>query len=92
MSAETFVFTQLQSGALPTELSEVFLRTNHHYLILINSTRDGKHSYVPKFKAFGRLNPYLIIGRGHWYHRGVWNEQSTAEIALPIDSGMYALK
>ena len=36
MSAETFVFTQLQSGALPTELSEVFQRTNLHYLILIN--------------------------------------------------------
>ncbi|MBT5844735.1 MAG: hypothetical protein HOH79_07140 [Euryarchaeota archaeon] len=42
MSAETFVFTQLQSGALPTELSEVFQRTNLHYLILINRKRDGK--------------------------------------------------
>lgn len=36
MSAETFVFTQLQSGALPTELSEVFLAKSLPYLILIN--------------------------------------------------------
>lgn len=36
MSAETFVFTQLQSGALPTELSEVIPRTCLHYLTLIN--------------------------------------------------------
>ena len=36
MSAETFVFTQLQSGALPTELSEVILPTRLHYLTLIN--------------------------------------------------------
>ena len=38
MSAETFVFTQLQSGALPTELSEVFCRTCLQYLTLINGT------------------------------------------------------
>ena len=36
MSAETFVFTQLQSGALPTELSEVFLPTCLHYLYFVN--------------------------------------------------------
>ena len=37
MSAETFVFTQPQSGALPTELSEgVFAHTYLHYLTLIN--------------------------------------------------------
>ena len=35
MSAETFVLTQLQSGALPTELSEVFPRTCLHYLTLM---------------------------------------------------------
>ena len=35
MSAETFVFTQLQSGALPTELSEVVPPTRLHYLTLI---------------------------------------------------------
>lgn len=37
MSAETFVFTQLQSGALPTELSEANLPTRLHYLTLINA-------------------------------------------------------
>ena len=36
MSAETFVFTQLQSGALPTELSEVFPPTCLHYLYFVN--------------------------------------------------------
>ena len=36
MSAETFVFTQLQSGALPTELSEATSPTCLHYLTLIN--------------------------------------------------------
>ena len=35
MSAETFLL-QLQSGALPTELSEVFLAKSLPYLILIN--------------------------------------------------------
>ena len=48
MSAETFVFTQLQSGALPTELSEVFQRTNHQYLILINRKRDGSFAFMRK--------------------------------------------
>ena len=37
MSAETFVFTQLQSGALPTELSEATSPTCLHYLTLINA-------------------------------------------------------
>ena len=36
MSAET-CFLQLQSGALPTELSEANLPKCHHYLILINN-------------------------------------------------------
>ena len=36
MSAETFVFTQLQSGALPTELSEAIPRTCLHYLTPMN--------------------------------------------------------
>lgn len=53
MSAETFVFTQLQSGALPTELSEVFLRTSHHYLILINRSGDGNRWNPLKFIEFG---------------------------------------
>ena len=36
MSAERRVFFQLQSGALPTELSEANLPKRHHYLILIS--------------------------------------------------------
>ena len=66
MSAETFVFTQLQSGALPTELSEVFQRTNHQYLILINRKRDGTCAFSPKNQEKPTLDPYLIIGRGKW--------------------------
>ena len=64
MSAETFVFTQLQSGALPTELSEVFPRTSHHYLILMKGRRDGKRCFFLKIKENPQFNPYLIIGRG----------------------------
>ncbi len=48
MSAETFVFTQLQSGALPTELSEATSPTCLHYLILINAR--GRKGY-PKDNA-----------------------------------------
>ena len=44
MSAETFVFTQLQSGALPTELSEATSRTCLHYLILMNERDRGRAS------------------------------------------------
>jgi hypothetical protein len=44
MSAETFVFTQLQSGALPTELSEATSRTCLHYLILMNERDRGRPS------------------------------------------------
>ena len=50
MSAETFVFTQLQSGALPTELSEVFLRTCLHYLTLINRIGGGSGENTAKLR------------------------------------------
>ena len=43
MSAETFVFTQLQSGALPTELSEANPPTCLHYLTLINQKGRKRH-------------------------------------------------
>ena len=43
MSAETFVFTQLQSGALPTELSEATSPTCLHYLTLINGRGGFGH-------------------------------------------------
>ena len=43
MSAETFVFTQLQSGALPTELSEATSPTCLHYLTLINQKGRKRH-------------------------------------------------
>ena len=62
MSAETFVFTQLQSGALPTELSEVFCRTCLHYLILINHKNGGTYENHAKFGVFPRSNAYLIKG------------------------------
>jgi hypothetical protein len=62
MSAETFVFTQLQSGALPTELSEVFLRTWLHYLTLINRPNGGTFEIESENKVFPRLNAYLIKG------------------------------
>ena len=68
MSAETFVFTQLQSGALPTELSEVFQRTNHQYLTLINRKRDGTYAFWSKNEEYARIDPYLIIGRGECHH------------------------
>ena len=62
MSAETFVFTQLQSGALPTELSEVFCRTCLHYLTLINHRRGGTAENTAKFSEIPRFNAYLIKG------------------------------
>lgn len=62
MSAETFVFTQLQSGALPTELSEVFCRTCLHYLTLINLKNDGTNENHAKFGVFPWFNAYLIKG------------------------------
>ena len=43
MSAETFVFTQLQSGALPTELSEANPPTCLHYLTLIKEEGEKSH-------------------------------------------------
>ena len=65
MSAETFVFTQLQSGALPTELSEVSPRTWLHYLIPMNpetarvrvgeALEHGESPYLNK-GGFGMLN------------------------------------
>ena len=62
MSAETFVFTQLQSGALPTELSEVFLRTCLHYLTLINRKNGGVGENHANLAVFQRSNAYLIKG------------------------------
>jgi len=62
MSAETFVFTQLQSGALPTELSEVFCRTCLHYLTLINLKNGRTVEIFSKIEVFHQLNAYLIKG------------------------------
>ena len=70
MSAETFVFTQLQSGALPTELSEANPPTCLHYLILIN--RKGQKSHpqaAPKARAFQGLKPSEIYN-GWFKKRG----------------------
>ena len=70
MSAETFVFTQLQSGALPTELSEVFARTCLHYLTLIKE--QGEISTLTEagdeevFKGGRIFAPYEPSG---WFAR-----------------------
>ena len=57
MSAETFVFTQLQSGALPTELSEAIPRTCLHYLTLMKEQGGFPTLRVAR-------SPCLFIGGG----------------------------
>ncbi|GEM_PF-6667199 len=49
MSAETCFF-QLQSGALPTELSEASPPKCHHYLILINNSRVRTSTIIVEFR------------------------------------------
>ena len=49
MSAET-CFLQLQSGALPTELSEASLPKCHHYLILINDLQLSSLQQMCNFR------------------------------------------
>ena len=65
MSAETFVFTQLQSGALPTELSEATSPTCLHYLTLINGRGRFCHpSGVGGARGFQGWN--LMENRHGW--------------------------
>ena len=65
MSAETFVFTQLQSGALPTELSEATSPTCLHYLTLIN--QQGCFRY-----PLGTGEQEVFKGGGEWSHYHAW--------------------
>ena len=60
MSAETFVFTQLQSGALPTELSEVFCRTCLHYLTLINEMSEVARRFPRGGRGFSKVEGFVI--------------------------------
>ena len=66
MSAETFVFTQLQSGALPTELSEVVPPTRLHYLTLIkprNPVLVSPHGKAAGTTTEGRRQAHVPFGQ-----------------------------
>ena len=92
MSAETFVFTQLQSGALPTELSEVFLRTCLHYLTLINRKNGGVGENHANFGVFhGRMRTLSRV-EGLWQPQVLWCANSTCKIDLSNLKGMDAVK
>ena len=85
MSAETFVFTQLQSGALPTELSEATSPTCLHYLTLINGRgRFGHPSGTGEQEVFKG---------GSWldnYHG--WSSKQGRKIGIVVAVASVAVK
>ena len=85
MSAETFVFTQLQSGALPTELSEATSPTCLHYLTLINGRGRFGH---PSETDEQEVNK----GGSGWRNHHGWSSKQGRKIGIFAAVASVAVK
>ena len=85
MSAETFVFTQLQSGALPTELSEATSPTCLHYLTLIAGQGQFCH-------PFGTGEQEVFKGGSCSRIRYGWSSKQGREIGAFVAVATLAVK
>ena len=90
MSAETFLL-QLQSGALPTELSEVFLAKSLPYLILINDLTNRqpiKSSEIRLKTGFSSLTLTRVEVTGFiWSLRRCFHSQNRTFLHLNYGRG-----